>query len=156
MKHYIELDSGLPSARILETTAPHMWPNAKRLSAKEGKARIKADAIKALQDALKPGDIVYCILRNVSRSGMSRQIDFLINTDDCKPWNISHWIADALEYPQADGGALKVSGCGMDMGFQVVYNLGRALWPNGTPKPHGRRNGEPDSDGGYALKHAWL
>lgn len=23
-------------------------------------------------------------------------------------------------------------------------------------EPHGRRNGDPDSDGGYALKHRWL
>lgn len=158
MKHYIELDSGTPNARILETTVPHMWPNAKRLSAKAGKARLKAEAIKYLQGMLKPGDTVYCILRNVSRSGMSRQIDFLVAKSDagCKPHHISHWIARALDYPQADGGALKVGGCGMDMGFEVVYNLGRALWPNGTPKPHGRRNGEPDSDGGYALKHSWL
>lgn len=158
MKHYIELDSGLPSARVLETTVPHMWPNAKRLSAKAGKARLKAEAIKYLQGMLKPGDTVYCILRNVSRSGMSRQIDFLVAESDagCKPHSISGLIADALEYPQADGGALKVSGCGMDMGFNVVYNLGATLWPNGTPNPHGRRNGEPDSDGGYALKHSWL
>lgn len=37
-----------------------------------------------------------------------------------------------------------------------VYSLGRTLWPDGTRAPHGRRNGQPDSDGGYALKHSWL
>lgn len=44
----------------------------------------------------------------------------------------------------------------MDMGFHVVYALGSALWPDGTPAPHGTRNGEPDTAGGYALKHEWL
>jgi hypothetical protein len=31
-----------------------------------------------------------------------------------------------------------------------------ALWPNGTDTPHGTRNGEPDTNGGYALKHRWM
>lgn len=51
---------------------------------------------------------------------------------------------------------IKIGGCGMDMGFALVYDLGATLWPKGTPKPHGKRNGEPDSEGGYALKHSWL
>lgn len=51
---------------------------------------------------------------------------------------------------------IKVGGCGMDMGFHLVYNLGATLWPKGTRKPHGTRNGEADTAGGYALKHAWL
>lgn len=33
---------------------------------------------------------------------------------------------------------------------------GRDGIPNGTDKPHGRRNGEPDSSGGYALKSRWM
>ena len=53
------------------------------------------------------------------------------------------------------GGAI-IQGCGMDMGFSLVYELGAYLWPEGTDKPHGTRNGEPDSDGGYALNHRWL
>ena len=53
-------------------------------------------------------------------------------------------------------GGVKVAGCGMDMGFALVYNLGHTLWPKGTRKPHGTRNGEPDNCGGYALKHRWI
>lgn len=30
------------------------------------------------------------------------------------------------------------------------------LKPDGAPAPHGTRNGEPDTAGGYALKHEWL
>jgi len=52
--------------------------------------------------------------------------------------------------------AVKISGCGMDMGSAVVYDLGYRLWPNGTPTPHGTRNGTPDSSGGYALKYQWI
>jgi hypothetical protein len=44
----------------------------------------------------------------------------------------------------------------MDVCFAAVYNLGRTLWPNGTDKPHGTRNGTPDTDGGYALKNRSL
>jgi hypothetical protein len=56
----------------------------------------------------------------------------------------------------ADDGGIKIGGCGMDMGFDLVYSLGATLWPNGTRKPHGTRNGEPDSAGGYALNHRWM
>lgn len=55
----------------------------------------------------------------------------------------------------ADLQGIKVGGCGMDMGFHIVYGLGSTLWPKGTPRPHGTRNGEPDRDGGYALNHEW-
>lgn len=111
----------------------------------------RADLLKIL----KPGDTVWCVLRNVSRSGMSRQIDFY-KMEKGGPRCISWYTANLLDYRQTDGGALKVSGCGMDMGFSVVYRLGATLWPKGTAKPHGTRNGEPDSDGGYALKSRWL
>lgn len=56
----------------------------------------------------------------------------------------------------SDRSGIKSSGCGMDMGFALVYSLGATIWPKGTPKPHGKRNGEPDREGGYALKHSWL
>ena len=125
------------------------------------------EAIERLLKLLKPKDIVYCSLKHTSSSGMSRRISFLIteHTDERhmtnpnphnRIINIDWLIARALGYKQSDKGGLVVQGCGMDMGFWVVYELGSTLWPNGTPDPHGRRNGEPDSNGGYALKHEWL
>jgi hypothetical protein len=51
---------------------------------------------------------------------------------------------------------IKIGGCGQDMGFSLVYNLGATLWPKGTRKPHSTRNGEPDTAGGYALNHKWI
>lgn len=114
----------------------------------------KLECRKALLRFLKPGDVVTCVLRSVSRSGMSRRIDFY-KTKSGEIYYLSNYIADLLEMNN-DREGVRVGGCGMDMGFAVVYDLGATLWPKGTKKPHGRRNGEPDSDGGYALKHRWL
>lgn len=69
---------------------------------------------------------------------------------------IDYWVSRALGYRIGSHGGIVMGGCGMDMGFSLVYNLGSALWPNGTPTPHGTRNREPDSTGGYALKSRWL
>ena len=110
---------------------------------------------------LKPGDTVHTIVESVSRSGMSRTIRAVVmkNGGDGQPYTLhpNHSISKLLGLPRAKrGDGVKIDGCGMDMGFQLVYLLGAALWPDGTPEPHGKRNGEPDSAGGYALKHRWL
>ncbi len=110
-----------------------------------------------LRGMLKPGQKVYCILRSCSRSGMSRVIDLQIVDADGDMRHIGRLaaVAGGDKYDHSRNG-IKIGGCGMDMGFELVYNLGKYVWPNGTDKPHGRRNGEPDSDGGYVLKHEWL
>jgi len=99
----------------------------------------------------------------VSRSGMSRTIDFYTPIEDNSGNGVetymqylTGWFGMLLDYRRDKRGALKVGGCGMDMGFHVVYNVGAKLWPKGTAKPHSTRNGEPDRDGGYALKSEWL
>lgn len=100
---------------------------------------------------------VYTINRHTSRSGMCRRLDFYLLTADGPRYLTGH-IANALLgwYTRHRGGSLNVGGCGMDMGFSVVYSLGSVLWPTGTSEPHGRRNAEPDSTGGYAIRHEWL
>ena len=116
----------------------------------------KASALKTLRK-LKPGTTIYFVVTHVARSGMQRSIEFYIPTrdHDRKPtitritWEMSRVLGYRVD--QKNGG-LVVGGCGMDMGFHCVYNVGRILWPNGTRKPHGTRNGQPDTDGGYALK----
>lgn len=118
--------------------------------------QIKETAREELRQLVKPGDTVYTILRHVSTSGMSRDIDVVLIKDN-EPLRITYTASEAtgITYDRK-AEALKVGGCGMDMGFHVVYTLGCCLWPKGTPTPHGKRNGQPDSDGGYALKHRWL
>jgi len=125
------------------------------------KSEQQKKAIAFLRKALKPGKTVYTIVRKVSSSGMSRQISTFI-TQKNSTIDITWYVAHALDYRRdPNNGALKVNGCGMDMGFHVVYNLGRKLYPNGfklAKKQHGR-NGDKsgiDTDGGYALRQEWL
>lgn len=132
----------------------------------------QAEAVERLRELLKPGDTVYTILRSCSRSGMSRHISLVVHSEyNGKPtmFDISWLVARAGDYRlNRDDGGLVVSGCGMDMGFDLVYNLGRDLWPNGYECPgkhcqsNAHTNGDRDytphkhNDGGYALKHSWL
>ena len=111
----------------------------------------KNEAIEELRAMLKPGDEVITILRHVSKSGMSRDISlFIIHNGQMRAitWN----AAKALGYPLKDAcgsHAIRVGGCGMDMGFHLVYNLGRVLFPD-------RDDSGWDTDGGYALRQRWL
>lgn len=130
-----------------------------------------AESLTRLHEILKPGDTVHCVLRHVTRSGMTRHID-VFKLDDKHQWWMSGHAAVALGYRQAKDGSLVVRGCGMDMGFHVVYSLSRTLWPNGytcsgkgcqsnehsNPGPD-RRNFSGEvwhRDGGYALSSKWL
>lgn len=180
MRAFMELDSGT----VIETEHPEYWKEAKRLPPKDGARRVKEYAIAQLRESLAPGDTVYTVLRNVSRSGMSRRIDLYKMTAD-GPLYLTGYAANALGERSPDGG-LKVDGCGMDMGFHLVYSLSRVLFPEGFGvvgslpddahkyraiteggarayvaqgvKFHGR-NGDAsgwDNDGGYALSHRWL
>ena len=113
-------------------------------------------ARETLERLLKPGTIVYTVLRHVSRSGLQRSIQLKV-VEDGDIVDISRPTAVVLDASlDAKRGGIKVSGCGMDIGYALVHALGMVLWPQGTPKPHGTRNGGPDSFGGYALKHRWI
>ncbi len=145
-----------PNGEVFETDTPEYHKEAKRITAKLGKELQKQAARDKLREILKPGMTVHTTLRHCSRSGMQRSIALCVSHDG-EVTDIS-WLAARAMNDTIDhkNGGIKIGGCGMDMGFALVYNLGYALWPNGTPEPHGKRNGEPDSAGGYALKHRWL
>lgn len=124
---------------------------------------LKAESTATLLKLLKPGFTVYTACSHVSSSGMTRHIGVYIvqrgkTRADDRIQDISWYVANILGYRRSKtgNGDLIVAGAGMDMGFHVVYALGSALWPKGTAKPHGTRNGEPDRDGGYALRQRWL
>jgi hypothetical protein len=104
----------------------HSPSDAKRLTKAEGQ-RLERERAKAeLRKLLTPGSTVNCILRHCSRSGMRRHISLLVGDSD-----ITHLAALAMVEKRADDGGIKVDGCGMDMGFHLVYSLGRALFPDG-------------------------
>ena len=147
---FLELSSGV----IIETAHPSMWDNAKPLSIKEGTAKQKAYAIESLRLSIGPNTKIYTILRHVAASGLSRRLDVFVMLDN-EPCRITNTVAQAVGYTLREN-QIVVNGYGTDAGFSVVYDLGRTLWPDGTPEPHGTRNGQPDSDGGYALKHRWI
>lgn len=127
------------------------------MSLKSKQEQDKRDAIAALLEILKPGTRVRTILRHVSKSGMQREIScVVVDPRDGELFCIDYLVSRAVGHRIGRHGGIVMGGAGMDMGFQLVYILGKALWPTGTPKAHSKRNGQPDRDGGYALKHDWL
>lgn len=126
-------------------------------------------AIEQLGEHLPPGARVTTVLRHVSRSGMSRSISLMIGDENGDPWDIS-WLAARAGLGKIDQnhGGIKVSGTGMDMGFWLVYNLARTIYPHGHDcigegcPSNDHSNGDRDytphnhSDGGYALRQVWL
>ena len=58
---------------------------------------------------------------------MSREISFLIAGKDGIE-NINYDIKEILGYKFGKSGGLKISGCGMDMGFAVVYELSGVIY----------------------------
>ena len=128
----------------------------------------KDEAIAKLRELLKPGDTVYTILDHVSRSGMQREIRVvLLNADGSKVVDLhpNYLMAKALGYRQAKRDGLIVGGCGMDMGFHLVYNLSAVLFPEGfdcigegcpSNDHFNRVDAKHHRDGGYALRQRWL
>lgn len=119
----------------------------------------QTEAIEKLRGMLKPGDRLSTILRHVSASGMSRSISVIISDQDGIN-DITWLVARALDMRIDDKHqGIKIGGCGMDMGFEIVYQLGGKLFPGGFDVEGRGRNGDMsghDNDGGYALKQSWL
>jgi len=135
----------------------------------------RAEAVTKLREWIKPGDTVYTILRHVSRSGMRREIGVVLLKDDHDRGNATHQgiadlhpnylVAKALGDRIGKNDGIITDGCGMDMGFHLVYNLSRTMFPDGfdcigdhcpSNDHSNRENNAHHSDGGYALRHRWL
>jgi len=101
------------------------------MTKKQAQEQEKQEAIARLRDWLKPGDTVYTINRHTSSSGMSRVLSTVILKDgtDLHP---NHAVATACRMPLVaknghDG--IRIGGCGMDMGFALVYELSHTIYP---------------------------
>jgi hypothetical protein len=79
-----------------------------------------------LSELLKPEATVYTILRHVSRSGMMRVIDCYVFIDG-QSFCIGYLVSQALGLSFEDGSGVKISGCGMDMGFAIVHELSSTM-----------------------------
>lgn len=121
----------------------------KKISKKEQKALDVAYAREQLlTHYLTEGATVYTVLRSVSSSGMSCTMSLKVARDG-KILDLTYYAATVLDYPlvEVNGSrALRVGGCGMDMGFHIVYSLSRSLF----------RTRAADGDPGYLLNHSWL
>ena len=118
-------------------------------------------------ELLKPGDTVYTVLRHVSQSGMSRNISLMVIKDN-EVRHIDYSTHILTGYPLAKHEGVKIGGCGMDMGFALVYDLSRALYGSGYEcigdkcpsnfhvNNRDKRITEQIHKDGYALKHRWL
>lgn len=136
----------------------------------------RADALAKLREWIKPGDTVYTVLDHVSASGMSRIIRVVLlrcedgRTVDLHP-NYAVGQVLGLRHGKRNGrevDGLVMGGCGMDMGFELVYQLSRALFADGFTctgadcPSNDHSNGDrdrtphPHSDLGYALRQRWL
>jgi len=67
--------------------------------------------------------------------------------------DLTYYASVVLDYPlvEVNGSrAIRVGGCGMDMGFHAVYSLARVLFRD-------KYEGQADAvDAGYSLSQAWL
>lgn len=126
----------------------------------------REELLREMRGFIKPGNTIYTVLRHVSQSGMSRNISLYILDEDGRgniyPRMLDGMAAKVLGYSLArNTEGVKVGGAGMDMGFHLVYALGRALYPDGFKLKEGQygRNGDTsgfDKDGGYSLRHQWI
>lgn len=88
---------------------------------------------------------VWTILRH--RSNDTRWIDLIVVRDG-RAHSIGYRSAKALDLPWSDTHyGIRVNGGGMDMGYDLVHTLSRALFGPGWPD---------GSDPGYRLNHDWL
>ncbi len=88
---------------------------------------------------------VYTILRHVSTSGMYRDISPVIFVDG-RALHIAYAtsVITELRYTEKHGhSSIGIGGCGMDMGFDLVYHLSSCLY------------GDQDR-GEYKLQQEWL
>lgn len=117
-----------------------------------------------LREMLPPGSIVYTKLDHVSRSGMYRVISLYTIKDNEMVW-LSRLAAPLLQGYDEKHEGCKAGGCGMDMGFHLVYSLSYQLYPNGfdcigdkcSSNDHFNRvNNAHHRDGGYALEQRWM
>lgn len=97
--------------------------------------------------AITEAGTVYTSVTSVARSGMSRRIRVYV-VDNGEIRSITHLVAAFLGYSSDPDRGMLVRGCGMDMGFHVVYSLSRAF--------HGGRADMGLNDAGYLLTQRWL
>ncbi|MGL5935039.1 MAG: hypothetical protein ACRCZI_05395 [Cetobacterium sp.] len=99
-------------------------------------------AMTMLHKVLKPGSTVFCVLHHVSPSGMRRRISFYTIYEGGMINLTGYMEVIGLGKRFGYSRGIVVRGCGMDMGVDMVHQLGSVMWPAST--------------GECALMSAWL
>jgi hypothetical protein len=105
------------------------------------KEDIRSETIERLKEVFPIGSTAYTSLVDCSKSGDTRWIK-VIRIQGNRPYFYSDAISTLLDYEHArrnGSQCVKVGGCGMDMGFHLIYTLSSIL-----------------HDDGYAIKQEWL
>lgn len=69
------------------------------------------------------GNTVYALINSVSRSGMSRRIEFY-SVKNGEIVRIGYYIARVLDMPyNVDKGGIRADDCGMDMAYSILSDL---------------------------------
>jgi len=88
---------------------------------------------------------VYTLLRSVSSSGMTRHISLKVASGS-NIFDITYLAAQTMKDKLSEKNGhntIKVNGCGMDMGFHLVYSLSSVLFAG-------------EDRAGYKLSQRWL
>ncbi len=111
----------------------------KTMTKKQIAAQERQAALDQLRQWCPPGTTVHCVLEHRSRSGMRRSIKAYVLGHGANPER-EIWLNPAIERAgiarrwKSQGRTMEGSvmdGCGMDMGFALVYALSSALYPAG-------------------------
>jgi hypothetical protein len=99
----------------------------------------KKDLERLLKEWFPKGSTAYTTVVHVARSGMSRHIKVFVAPKKGVIQDVSGYVADYLDWRYTKKEAVFVGGCGMDMGFHLIYTLSSVLY-----------------DDGYAIKQSWV
>lgn len=109
----------------------------------------KAEAVERLRELFDaaPKKTAYTLTRKVSSSGMTRRMSVFIVDSDGDLRDISYYVGAVLGWSITDvmgHRTVRVDGCGMDMGFHLVYSLSYALYRDVSVER-----------AGYVIRHEW-
>jgi hypothetical protein len=103
-----------------------------------------------LSDYLNQTSTVYTVSRGVSSSGLTQYVSVMVaGLDDSNKadlynitWHVSNVLGEKL-HDRNGHRVIKLQGGGMDLGFNLVYNLSSVLYAG-------------QERAGYVLKHRWM
>lgn len=146
MIYYFKTNEGY----VLETNDPTRWdtdPELTRIKRGEAEHLQREWAKVKLHEILNPGATIYQVVRHVSGSGMRREISsFAVHNGELVRLDYYIKCLTGRRLGKHDG--IVCDGCGMDMGYDLVYKIGCYLYPQGTGGEH--------NHGGYALNQRWM